>query len=77
MHPASLEEDCSVRRRGEVLTQESVMFDPNDYPELFRSPGRDRVRDLENQRVLEELRWARRRARRARVRQLLTGHGII
>ena len=53
------------------------MFDPNDYPELFRSPGRDRVRDLENQRVLEELRWARRRARRARVRQLLTAHGII
>jgi hypothetical protein len=53
------------------------MFDPNDYPELFRSPGRNRVRDLENQRVLEDLRRTRRRARRARVRRLLTGHGII
>jgi hypothetical protein len=57
-------------------TQEIATFNPDAYPELFLEAAQDRIRDLQNQRALDQLRRTRRQARRARVRGLLTGQAV-
>jgi hypothetical protein len=52
------------------------MFGADAYPEMFLDTAQDRIREMENQRALEQRRRARRQARRARVRELLIGHAV-